>query len=974
MLRQISFLILVSILMPIFFIGTGPAMAVSLSPSISKSLNSFNFLDNKESDSMVQVVLFAENENRFSSPDKMAPLKSVDFKTRHKMVINDLKAGNSNLLESISAQIVSLSPGVVIKRFWIAPALAFEIPLSKIDELTQIPGVVSIFENGAIEYIQPVESKLVASKTNGTYSHLSAMNIPALWDMGIDGTGRLICNFDTGVDGEHPALKSKWHGNSATSSSSWFAPHQSETLPQDMVGHGTQTMGIMVGATDIDTIGVAPGAEWIGAAVVDQGQTLNKTISDILSAFEWVVDPDGDPETVADMPDVLLNSWGIPTTIMEPCDETFFQVIDNVEAAGIVTIFAAGNEGPTPYSLRNPANSARSPLNSFAVGAIDHNTNQIASFSSRGPSSCDSSSIKPEVVAPGVGIYTTAKGGGYRYSTGTSMAAPIIAGLVVLMRQYNPEATVEEIKNALIESATDLGYQGEDNDYGHGLPDAVKALALLPRPSSPEIIVTGTIIGDDGIADPEEIFNLYIRLSAVANSFDSLTGYLYSNDARVNVIANQAPFIFPTNSIQAANIPPYILRVNGPILHGEVIAFKLAIDLPFGIPYDTLSFNLTIGTPPSGHMLTHVSSSVEMTVSDFGQYGMAENSIYPAGGRGFRYNGSDNLLYEAGIIIGRNSLQLSSSIRDSLGRADQSDFSPVSDITVDYSASSEGFKSFAEYTDSQADIQIPITIGQTITSFNQAGEDQFFIIRYFLKNSSGEPITDLSFAFFADFDLGETGDQIGILSENNLYYQMSDQYTIGVLPLTDIKGILAIDNGNEKLNISNLEKFGYLNHTGIEINETEIGDYMSILSFGPYNIQPQDSVEVVLVIAVGQSLTDIQYFSNLGAERYFGITDIENQANLLPSDFELGQNYPNPFNPATTISFQINRATIARLSIINILGQEVAVIFEKQTEPGNYTVRWAGIDTNSSKVASGIYFYRLETDSSVDTKKMLMLK
>ncbi len=974
MLRQINSLLFLSILAAIVLFGIGSVSAVSLSPSISKLLDSFNSNENEKSDSIVQVIVFVEDDNQMPAPAKATSFKALDFRTKHKMVIEDLKVRNSNLLESISAQIAIINPGVQIKRFWIASALAFEIPLSQIDELTKITGVVSVIENGAVEYIQPVEVDFASYKTNGNYSHLEAMNIPALWDMGIDGSDRLICNFDTGVDGEHPALKSKWHGNSASAAASWFAPRQTGTTPLDVVGHGTQTMGIMVGGTDTDTIGVAPGAEWMGAAVVDQGQTLSNTISDILSAFEWIVDPDGNPETVDDMPDVVLNSWGIPTSIIEPCDETFFQVIDNVEAAGIVTIFAAGNEGPEPYSLRNPANSARSPLNSFSVGAIDHNTNLVASFSSRGPSSCDSTSIKPEVVAPGVGIYTTAKGGGYRYSTGTSMAAPIIAGLVALMRQYNPEATVEEIKNALIESATDLGYQGEDNDYGHGLPDAIKALALLPRPNAPEINITGTIIGDDGIADPMETFDLYVRLNAVSNSFDSLTGYLYCNDARISIIDNQSPFIFPPNSTLSANVPPFIVNVNDQILHGEVVPFSLIIDLPFGIPYDTLSFNLTVGTPPSGNMFTHISTAIEMTVSDFGQFGMAENSIYPAGGRGLRYKNSENILYEAGIIIGRNSLQLSSSIRDSLGRADQSDFSPISEIAIDYSTSSEGFKTYAEFTDSHADIQIPISVGQAITSFNEAGEDQFMIVRYFLKNNSAEPITDLSFGFFSDFDLSQTGDQIGVFSESNLYYQMSDLYTIGIMPLTDIKGILAIDNGDQKMNISKQDKFGYLNHDGFDINNTETGDYMSVLSFGPFNIMPHDSVEVALLIAVGESLSDVQYFSNLGAEKYFGVTDIENQADVLPSDFELGQNYPNPFNPATTISFQITRVTHARLSVINILGQEVSVLFDEQAQAGNHTIRWDGVDQNNSKVASGIYFYRLETDLSVDTKKMLMIK
>jgi len=130
----------------------------------------------------------------------------------------------------------------------------------------------------------------------------------------------------------------------------------------------------MVGAVDGDTIGVAPGAEWISAGVIDQpGRSLSMTISDIIEAFQWALDPDGDPTTTDDVPDVILNSWGIPKGLFQPCDDTFYDVVDAVEAAGIVTIFACGNEGPDPMSLRLPADRASTPLNSFTVGAVDGN-------------------------------------------------------------------------------------------------------------------------------------------------------------------------------------------------------------------------------------------------------------------------------------------------------------------------------------------------------------------------------------------------------------------------------------------------------------------------------------------------------------------------------------------------------------------------------------------------------------------------
>lgn len=305
---------------------------------------------------------------------------------------------------------------------------------------------------------------------------LKLLNVPYLWNKGYNGKGRLVCSFDTGVEKDHPALSSKWRGNHAPASSAWFSNATTNTIPIDRSGHGTHTMGIMVGASVTDTFGVAPGAEWITAGVIDQGRSLSATISDILQAFEWTLNPDGDTSTTDDVPDVISNSWGIRKGLFAPCDETFNVVIDNVEAAGIVVVFAAGNEGPGTRTLRSPADRASTPINCFAVGAVD-NSKTIWYKSSRGPSSCNRE-IKPEVVAPGVCIWSLYKGGGYEYMSGTSMAVPYIAGLAVLYRQYDPDASVEVIKNAIINSCTDLGSPGEDNTYGYGLPDASR---LLPK-------------------------------------------------------------------------------------------------------------------------------------------------------------------------------------------------------------------------------------------------------------------------------------------------------------------------------------------------------------------------------------------------------------------------------------------------------------------------------------------------------------
>ena len=117
---------------------------------------------------------------------------------------------------------------------------------------------------------------------------------------------------------------------------SWFDPNGiSPSFPSDSGIHGTHTMGTMVGSTPGDIIGVAYDAQWIAAAVIDIGG-LSGTIANALLAFQWSADPDGNPATVTDVPDVSSNSWGLSPIyghVPTACDNTFWSAIDNLEAA-----------------------------------------------------------------------------------------------------------------------------------------------------------------------------------------------------------------------------------------------------------------------------------------------------------------------------------------------------------------------------------------------------------------------------------------------------------------------------------------------------------------------------------------------------------------------------------------------------------------------------------------------------------------
>ena len=447
-------------------------------------------------DSVVEVLLSFDGDLDavyFKADPRNASLSRID---RYRRIMSQLEGNRRDLESTLTSPLEAMKAAGQVesfKFFTVSKIVLVRTQVGNLTNLLQLPGVRLVNLNSAVSLVNPVEERnAAASEASATANAgLDAINVRPLWARHLTGAGQLICSFDTGIDGDHPALSSKWRGNhGAPASACWFAPH-ADTLPNDLIGHGSHVMGIMLGSTATDTIGVAPAAQWISAAVIDQGSNFTTTIADILSAFDWALNPDGNLATTDDIPDVICNSWGVPKAIYSTCNTTFWNAIDNVEAAGIVTIFAAGNEGPGEATMRNPADRGSSPINSLSVGAVDPTTLIIADFSSRGPSTCDPSIVKPELVAPGVGIYSSFKDGGYKIMSGTSMAAPFVAGLVALMRQYNPEATVDEIKYALLAATTDLGPIGEDNAYGMGLIDASRVLDYLPVASGPAAGRTG---------------------------------------------------------------------------------------------------------------------------------------------------------------------------------------------------------------------------------------------------------------------------------------------------------------------------------------------------------------------------------------------------------------------------------------------------------------------------------------------------
>lgn len=300
---------------------------------------------------------------------------------------------------------------------------------------------------------------------NSTYDQLEQINVPAVHDLGFDGTGIIVCMLDTGFNLAHEAFltldvigeRDFIQGDTNTSNQEGDHPSQHN--------HGTCTMSTIGGFNAYEFVGGATGAQFVLAKteIYDQeiqieedyyvmgleyGDSLGATIvSSSLGYLDWYTYEDMDGETA-----VVTNA------------------VDIAASKGITVVTAMGNEQYTPWHyLIAPADAD----SAVAVGAVDSN-GDLTGFSSVGPTF--DGRIKPDVVALGLNVSCVSPwdSTGYTVASGTSLATPLIASAAALLAQAHPNWGPLEIRDALRMSGDQSG--APDTARGWGLPDVLLAI------------------------------------------------------------------------------------------------------------------------------------------------------------------------------------------------------------------------------------------------------------------------------------------------------------------------------------------------------------------------------------------------------------------------------------------------------------------------------------------------------------------
>ncbi len=164
------------------------------------------------------------------------------------------------------------------------------------------------------------------------------------------------------------------------------------------------------------------------------------------------------------------------------------------------------------------------------------------------------------------------------------------------------------------------------------------------------------------------------------------------------------------------------------------------------------------------------------------------------------------------------------------------------------------------------------------------------------------------------------------------------------------------------------------------------GDQRYHVPTGPFNMAPNDTQEVVIAFLIKKgtdnlnSITELRNYAAQIQHWYDNdlVTDVEETGSTIPLEYSLSQNYPNPFNPSTVISYQLPVSGLVSLKVYDILGSEVATLVNEEQSAGSYNVQFTinNLPTGQAglQLSSGVYFYRLQAGSFIQTKKMLLIK
>ncbi|WP_153730416.1 S8 family peptidase [Sporosarcina obsidiansis] len=397
--------------------------------------------------------------------------------------------------------------GEVVHSYEYIPALLVRATDEQMDAIRLEAHVQHVEKDAESPVFMPVQSsfdRLVKSSDQYKPWGIDRVQAPQIWKRGYTGEGVKVAVVDTGIALQHEDLTVSGGVSYVSYTKSYADDHD----------HGTHVAGI-IGAKDnsVGVVGVAPDAELYAVKVI--GRNNSFITSDLIKGIEWSITNDMDIINLSLYTYNYFDDYGL------------HEVLKAAHSKGLLLVGVTGNSGTD--DMTNTVTYPGKYAEVIAVGSIDE-YNWPSYFSSFG--------TEAEVVAPGEGIFSTVKNGSHNYMSGTSMAAPHVAGMLALMKERYPHYTNVQLRNELKKNTKDLGVKGWDPYYGHGL--------IQGDLGHYKIWPTKKDVADEHVwkitynrpVDPESVIeeNFYLT-DSIGNSYPVLPEWVEDNQREVRVRA-----------------------------------------------------------------------------------------------------------------------------------------------------------------------------------------------------------------------------------------------------------------------------------------------------------------------------------------------------------------------------------------------------------------------------------------------------
>jgi serine protease len=724
-----------------------------------------------------------------------------------------------------------------------------------------------IYQRFDVVYVEPVYIRNTYYSPNdplkGNQEYLQQIRAFEAWDVLRDASNVIIAIIDSGVELNHSDLNSVIYlnqgeipGNGIDDDGDGYVDNY---LGWDFVGssisailnagspinwslwednnpntngsdHGTHVAGIAAAAFD-NGIGISGVAAKSKIMVLKCGEDGGGSYpTSILRGYEAI-------KYAAERGAHIINcSWGGAGSSQFEQD-----IINYATELGSLVVAASGNTGST--ALHYPA----AYENVLSVGNVT-SSDQANSSSTR--------NYMVDVSAPGTGIFSTVFNSLYGSKTGTSMASPIAAGVAAMVKAKYPHFSPAQIAQHVRITSDDVrGLSGAQffERHGYGRVNLLNALTN----TSPAVRFSGLeFIDDDLVIQAGDVVSLKFKLTNYLQSVTGLTGQLFIRGGNVTILNNSADFgdLSTMESKDYENVFQFKINDNAP----DNLELTLRLEFTGSNGYsDWQAFTFVVNQTYLNIQTPEISS----TVTSIGRLGYLQAG-QTTGGLGFVFDG-ENLLYEMGLLVGNSSEKLSNTIRSTTSTS-HNHFNILSKVKSiqELSVKEATFDLRGTMRDNNAPSPLGVEIAYKALAWDNVGNSNYYIVEYDIKNISGNTLSNLYTALFADWDLlSDPGaNMAGFDETRNLGFVTTTTesgYFVGLAPLNEGIDINYKAFSNSEFSFSVENKFAAISG-GIGTTTVASGDVSHFSGVGPFTLENQESNKVAFVVCAGGSVDDLR--------------------------------------------------------------------------------------------------------------------